>query len=239
MAGSRTKGEKRRAKRGRPVLEVEHREPNGRANRSSAKAVQRREDVARPALDARARALGIYIPVPKQMPGETMDEYTARRNSRDSAMRAADPLLKRGWAGCSVGQAIADQDDVEVLWDAVCLIRSRRAAYLEANDAPPEQAKGMNFPIKPDPGGTTAVVNSSAEPLTPEEFAQVADERWEELRDVIFAVHPLAVRFAVDRICAEVTGARENAVPRKPLLEILRAVVAGFALDKGRDGQGS
>lgn len=184
----------------------------------------------RPVLDARAKALGIYIPEPKQLPGESMEEFIARKNSRDSAMRSATPVLRREWAGCAVGQAIAEEADVVDLWRATTLIRARRAAYLRALDADPEQAKTATLPIKPSAEETAPQVHSSAEPLTEQEAAETAVENWEAMRDVIFAVDPLAVRFAIDRICAEVAGANENAVPKAPLFKILRAVVVAYKL---------
>lgn len=212
------------------MLVVENREPNGRANRSSAKAVARREEMTRPVLEARAKALGIYIPEPKRMPGETMEEFIARKNSRDSAMRSATPVLRREWAGCSVGQAIADEPEVETLWKAVMLIRQRRANYLRAIDAQGEQARVATLPVKPNPGETAPEVGSRHETRSEEEITEAQIVGWEDLRDVIFAVHPLAVQFAVDRICAEVRGANENAVPKAPLMRILRAVAEKFSL---------
>lgn len=154
-----------------------------------------------------------------------MEEFAARSDARDAAMRAATPVLKREWSGCAVGQAIADESDAVELWEATKLIRRVRAAYLAAIGAPSERARIAAFAIAPteDPTQPEARMQPS-EPRTPEEAAASACAAWESLRDVLLGLGPMTVRFTIDRICAEVPGADGYPVPKAPVLAILRHV---------------
>lgn len=249
MAGARTKGQRKRAKRskrdlerameaagmsavvapkpGRPRKEGVEREPSGKVSRNPEATKARKESAIRTVVEARARHFGLIPPTMKQIPGETMEEFMARKGAREAMIRAVTPAMMREWTGCAVGQAIADQDDVTDLWKAVGLIRQTRERYLAAIDAPDEHAKAANLMIAPSPDGTEPEARIlPSEPLTDEEEADAAIARWEALREALMGVDPLAVRFTVDRICAEVAGADKHPVPKAPVLKILRHVYA-------------
>lgn len=215
----------------KPRVGVE-REPSGKISRNPEATRAKREAAIRTVVETRARHMGIIPPTITQIPGETMEEFMARKGAREAMLRAATPAMRREWTGCSVGQAIADQPDVAKLWEAVKRIRAARAGYCAAIDAPDEHAKVARLPVKPASEPTTTEAREvKGEPLSEADAAAVQIARWEAMRDVIHSVHPLAVRFAVDRICAEVPGADAHPVPTKPLMQILRhvydAIIAG------------
>lgn len=203
------------------------REDNGRASRNPEATKARREAAIRTVVEARARHLGLLPPTLKQLPGETMEEFMARKGAREAMLRAATPAMRREWTGCSVGQAIADEPDVAQLWEAAQRIRSARASYLSAIDAPDEHAKTARLPVKPSSEQTAPEAREvRGEPMSEEDAADAAILAWERMSEAIQSVHPMAVRFAIDRICAEVPGADANPVPKAPLLMILRGVHA-------------
>jgi len=201
------------------------REHNGRASRNPETTRAKKEAAIRTVVEARARHFGLITPTIKQLPGETMEEFMARKGAREAMLRAATPAMRREWTGCSVGHAIAEEADVAQLWEAAQHIRSVRRFYLAALDAPSERAKTAKLPIAPSTEETAPEARPvRGDPLTEEEAAQAAEVAWERLSWIIQQHHPLAVRFAIDRICAEVPGADEAPVPKAPLLKILRHV---------------
>lgn len=208
----------------KPREDVE-REPSGKISRNPEATRAQRESAIRTVVEARARHFGLIPAQMKQLPGENMEEFMARKGAREAMLRAATPAMRRGWTGCAVGEAISDQPDVADLWEVVTRIRACRFGYLSAIDAPSEHAKTARLAVAPsdDPTEPEARV-VKGEPLSEEEAADAAIGRWEDMREVIMQVHPLAVRFAVDRICAEVPGADAHPVPKAPLLQILRHV---------------
>lgn len=208
----------------KPAQNVE-REPSGRISRNPEATKARRETAIRTVVEARARRFGLIHEAVKRLPGESMEEFSARQGAREAMLRAITPAMRREWTGCAVGEAIADEVDVVKLWEAVKHIRGVRRDYLSALDAPGEHAKTARLPATP-PGDTTEVEARvvRSEPLSDEDAVSVATARWEGLRDTLLSLHHLAVRFAIDRICAEVPGADTAPVPRVPLLAILRHV---------------
>lgn len=231
MTKAKTKGDKKRSKRGRPAIEGVEREPAGRISRNPSETRERREAIMRPVIEARAKSLGMDIPVLKRLPGETMDEFAARQKARDEMIRAATPALLRPWVGSSVGPAISDEADVTDLWDAVVLIRGLRSAYLHAIGAQSEHPRGANMPVAPSDESTEPEVSRArAAPLSDEEIARNAEDRWFKLRDTLLDLGPkieigqMAVRFTIDWICAEMPSANEGKAPKSPVLQILRHV---------------
>lgn len=210
------------------------REPSGKISRNPEATRAQREAAIRTVVEARARHFGLIPAQMKQLPGENMEEFMARKGAREAMLRAATPAMRRGWTGCAVGEAISDQSDVVDLWEVVTRIRACRSGYLSAIDAPSEHAKTARLAVTPpdDPTEPEARLVRS-EPLTEEEAAAAAISRWEDMREVIMQVHPLAVRFAVDRICAEVPGSDAHPVPKTPLLQILRYVHQRMVAAKG------
>lgn len=231
MTKAKKAGAKKRAKKGRPCTEDVEREPSGRISRNPSATKERREAVMRPVIEARAKSLGIEIPVPKCLPGETMDEFAARQKARDEMIRAAMPALRRPWVGSSVGPAISDEADVTDLWDAVVLIRGLRSAYIRAIEAQSEHPRGANMLVAPSGESTEPEVSRACGmPMSDEEIAKNAEDRWFQLRDVLLDIGPrleigqMAVRFTIDWICAEIPSANEGKAPKGPVLQILRHV---------------
>lgn len=87
---ARTKGQKLKQKRGRPKLEVDYREPNGRASRAA-------EPADKLALETRARRLGLTLIQAKDQRAETFIGYLAILGRRDglseSQYEAANQFL--------------------------------------------------------------------------------------------------------------------------------------------------
>jgi hypothetical protein len=80
MTKAATRAEKRR-RRGRPRIEVEYREPNGRASRAS-------EPADKLALETRARRLGLTVIQAKDQRAETYIGYLAILGPRDGLSEA-------------------------------------------------------------------------------------------------------------------------------------------------------
>lgn len=88
---ARTKSAKLKARRGRPKLEVDFREPNGRASRAA-------EPADKVALETRARRLGLTLIQAKDQRAETFIGYLAILGPRDglseSQYEAATQFLR-------------------------------------------------------------------------------------------------------------------------------------------------
>lgn len=88
---ARTKAQKLKVKRGRPKLEVDYREPNGRASRAA-------EPADKVALETRARRLGLTVIQAKDQRAETFIGYLAILGPRDglseSQYEAATQFLR-------------------------------------------------------------------------------------------------------------------------------------------------
>lgn len=218
---------KHRKKPGPKPKEGVEREHNGRIARDPETTKARKESAIRTVVEARARHFGLIPPTMKQIPGETMEEFMARKGAREAMIRAATPAMRREWTGCAVGKVISEESDVDQLWEAVKHIRSVRRFFLATLSAPDEHAKTAKLPVAPSGEKTEPEAKlGRSEPLSEEDAAHMAELAWERLSWEIQQYHPLAVRFAIDRICAEVPGADANPVPRAPLLGILRHVYA-------------
>jgi hypothetical protein len=219
LTKARTKGEAKRAKRGKamPLSDDPEREASGRRQRPL------KESNMNTVLDARARHMGLMPPRVSRYPSETDEEFQGRQRAHDAAVRAFAPLLRREWLGCEAGKAIAGEADVAELWAVVRMIRQRRLAYLRAIDAPAEQAKiarmlAASEPMEASPDDPPADLR------TEEERAEAAITRWEDLRDVLLDHHAMAVRFVLDRVTGESRASDASPVPKAPLVEILRYV---------------
>ena len=161
------------------------REPNGRPERPQAQ--EREASALRTVMLARAARAGV----------------TLARDSNGAAIvtRQDAQTLRQPWLGCTAGLRIAREPDVIQLWAVILEIRRRRAAWLRSIDAPADAAKGMAFPVKPEPGDPEFVVYDAR---TPEDRALAAQRQWDECASAMAVANPLLQRCVV--LDAEVHG---------------------------------
>lgn len=174
---ARSKGEAKRAKRGRPRTRE-----YGADDKPIRSTAERQESVMSTALNARCRLAGL-------------DPDAVRRTWGDKAantiLASAKAFAKLPWSGCAAGRAIAGEDDVVALWEAVKAIRAARLRYLRAIGAPSDDARAMRLPIASGEGGDDDSDRRLHDlPRTEEERDQDARDLWEALAvpDLIFAV---------------------------------------------------
>lgn len=161
MAGSRTKGEKRRAKKARA--------PNGQfaaipdAPRDARGALARPTAGAVRSLVVRARLAGIEVP-----------------NGPDGKPRVAGELFRRlrqPWMGCNAGRAIEGEDDRSDLWGAIVSVRRAYERYWHVIGIPapyPPAARGLYVAEPGEQGVEIEAWATPSEPLTVEEAAKAA-----------------------------------------------------------------
>jgi hypothetical protein len=140
------------------------REPNGRHQRNT-KAEQ--EAAMATVLTARARHAGVTL---------TAD---------------AIPALRQPWMGTDFGRAMAGERDTAALWGFLARFLEVRRAYLAAVDAPAPWPKPVNLGDAPPPGES---VPSRHDPRTPQERAEAALSRWDDVVDAAWPIAPLAMR---------------------------------------------
>lgn len=163
MAGSRTKGEKRRAKKARA--------PNGQfaaipdAPRDTRGALARPTAGAVRALVVRARLAGIEVPEPDGKPKLTPELF--RR-------------LRQPWMGCNAGRAIEGEEpsDRAELWGAIVHVRRAYERYwrIMGIPAPYPPSARMLYAVDPAEQGVEIedVEPMPGEPMTLEEAAKAA-----------------------------------------------------------------
>ena len=163
MAGSRTKGEKRRAKKARA--------PNGQfapipdAPRDARGALARPTAGAVRSLVVRARLAGIEVP------------------EVDGKPRVAGELFRRlrqPWMGCNAGRAIEGEDpsDRAELWGAIVQVRRAYERYWQVVGIPAPYPPSARMLYAVDPGEQGVEIEEAEpianEPMTLEEAAKAA-----------------------------------------------------------------
>jgi hypothetical protein len=105
--------------------------------------------------------------------------------------------LRLPWMGCTAGRRIANESDVSDLWQTILDIRRTRRAYMGAIDGTDDPALSQS--LKPLSDFTNDIdPPPPADIRSPEERNRSAITAWENWRDRIYAVHPMAVRFIIE-----------------------------------------
>ena len=152
-------------KRGRP-RKPGPREPSGRPSRMPP---ERRDEIMRQALDARARQTGV----------------TDRK------------ALAAPWMGCRVGRSIAGESDVAALWEAVCAVRKAHKAFLAAIEAPPINGRPTGISVALSDTPEEAIDRPPVDLRSHEERCLSAIAAWDDFCATLRAVDPCLPQYVV------------------------------------------
>jgi len=121
---------------------------------------ERRDEIMRQALDARARQTGV----------------TDRK------------ALAAPWMGFAIGREMANEPDISTLWDTVYAINVRYHAMARARGLPLIHGKIACLPVKPNE--ESAIERPDYDLRTDEEKTRDAIAAWERLEATLRAVDP-------------------------------------------------